>query len=59
MDIQYKCEKCGNSVYLYKELLNNGKAIIVCNKIGCNWKSEPVEQHKDIKTINQIKKEWQ
>ena len=59
MDIKYKCEKCGNQTYLYKELLENGKAIICCNKIGCNWRSEPVDHHKDIQLLNEIKKDWQ
>ena len=57
MDIKYKCEKCENQAYLYKELLANGKAIICCLKD--DWRSEPVERHEDIRVLSEVKKDWQ
>ena len=59
MEIKYTCEKCESQAYLYKELLENGKAIICCNKIGCDYRSEPVERHEDIRILSEIKKDWQ
>lgn len=55
--------KCPNHpiVYLYKELLPDGKGKICCNAIGCNWESEVFERHEDIKinTLSEQKKDWQ
>lgn len=39
--------------FLYKELLEDGKAKICCLK--CNWESEPVNRHEHIKTLAEKK----
>ena len=57
MNIKYSCGRCGNQAYLYKELLENGKAIICCLKD--NWRSEEVERHEGVKILSDIKKDWE
>ncbi len=60
------CPNCHKSCYLYREILPNGKSIISCLGIDCNFKSEEFNHHKEnnipkntvIPTIQKIKDEW-
>ena len=44
--------------YLYKELLEDGKAILHCLSPGCEWKSEPTDRHLHIEELGEKKREY-
>jgi len=55
-----ECPNCKTYKGLYKEIDMNGMYIVTC--CHCNWKSEPMEHHKDLKdipTIQELQKDWQ
>lgn len=44
--------------YLYKELLENGKAILHCLASDCQWKSEPTDRHEHIENLGEKKRDF-
>jgi len=55
------CPKCGEKIYLYKSLDEEGNAKVICLKIGCGYESESIEHHKridEIPTKEELNDRW-